>query len=89
MNSTLHYFVGLNLFGRMPAPRPPWSNEFDPTLLREEIDMAHQFAKIAFTESVREVQTMNNSRENYSGLDNGEDHNHILGERETTFIQAR
>lgn len=51
--------------------------------------MAHQFAKIAFTESVREVQTMNNSRENYSGLDNGEDHNHILGERETTFIQAR
>ncbi|MFT7459360.1 MAG: hypothetical protein ACI909_002040, partial [Planctomycetota bacterium] len=23
--------VGLNLFGRMPASRPPWSNEFDPT----------------------------------------------------------
>ncbi|MFT5350376.1 MAG: hypothetical protein ACI9MF_001193 [Gammaproteobacteria bacterium] len=34
MISTLHYSVGLNLFGRMPAPRPPWSNEFDPTLFR-------------------------------------------------------
>ena len=51
--------------------------------------MGHQFAEIAFTDSVREIQEMNNSRAMYSGMDEGEDHNHILTEREKTFIQAR
>lgn len=51
--------------------------------------MGHQFAEIAFTDSVRDVQEMNNSRTMYSGMDEGEDHNHILTEREKTFIQAR
>jgi len=51
--------------------------------------MGHQFAEIAFTDSVRDVQEMNNSRAMYSGMDEGEDHNHILTEREKTFIQAR
>jgi predicted pyridoxine 5'-phosphate oxidase superfamily flavin-nucleotide-binding protein len=51
--------------------------------------MGHQFAEIAFTESVREVQEINSSRERYSRMDEGEDHNHILGEREESFIQAR
>ena len=51
--------------------------------------MGHQFAEIAFTGSVREVQEMNNSRARYSGMDEGEDHNHILTEREKAFIQAR
>jgi predicted pyridoxine 5'-phosphate oxidase superfamily flavin-nucleotide-binding protein len=51
--------------------------------------MGHQFAEIAFTASVREVQEINSSRERYSRMDEGEDHNHILGEREESFIQAR
>ncbi len=51
--------------------------------------MGHQFAKITFTESVREVQQMYDSRERYSRMEEGEDHNHLLGERETAFIQAR
>ena len=51
--------------------------------------MGHQFAEFAFTDSVRDVQEMNNSRAMYSGMDEGEDHNHILTEREKTFIQAR
>ena len=51
--------------------------------------MGHQFAEIAFTDSVREVQEMNNSRAMYSGMDEGEAHNHILTEREKTFIQVR
>jgi len=51
--------------------------------------MGHQFAAIAFTDSVREVQELNNSRSLYAGMDEGETHNHILRERETDFIQAR
>lgn len=51
--------------------------------------MGHQFAEIAFTDSVREVQEMNKSRERYSRMEEGEDHNHILGDREKAFIQAR
>ena len=51
--------------------------------------MAHQFAKIAFTDSVREQQRLNKSREMYAGMDDGEDYNFLLGEREKQFIQAR
>ena len=51
--------------------------------------MGHQFAQIAFTDSVREVQESHGSREGYSGMEDGEDHNHLLGARETAFIQAR
>ena len=51
--------------------------------------MAHQFAKIAFTDSVREQQSLNKSREMYAGMDDGEDYNFLLGEREKQFIQAR
>ena len=51
--------------------------------------MGHQFAEIAFTDSVREVQEQNNSRALDSGMDEGEDHHNLLGDRETAFIQAR
>ena len=51
--------------------------------------MGHQFAAIAFTDSVREVQQTLGSRARYSAMDEGEDTNHILGEREATFIAAR
>jgi ferredoxin-NADP reductase/predicted pyridoxine 5'-phosphate oxidase superfamily flavin-nucleotide-binding protein len=51
--------------------------------------MGHQFAEIAFTESVRDVQQALGSRANYSAWQEGEDYNHILGEREAGFIAAR
>ena len=51
--------------------------------------MGHKFAEIAFTTSVREVQRSSGSREGYASMDEGEDYNHLLGERETAFIGAR
>ncbi len=51
--------------------------------------MGHQFAKIAFTESVREVQEAFGSRERYATMDEGEDYGHVLSQREASFIAAR
>ncbi len=51
--------------------------------------MGHQFAKIAFTEKVRAVQASRGSAEHYRRLDEGADYNHLLGEKEQTFIAAR
>ena len=51
--------------------------------------MGHQFAEIAFTDSVREVQLAQGSRAIYSKMEDREDYNHQLGEKETAFIQAR
>jgi predicted pyridoxine 5'-phosphate oxidase superfamily flavin-nucleotide-binding protein len=51
--------------------------------------MGHKFAEIAFTESVREVQSQLGSRSGYASLDGGEDFNNLLSERETSFISAR
>ena len=51
--------------------------------------MGHQFAKIAFTESVRDVQEAFGSRERYAAMDEGEDYGHVLSEREASFIAAR
>ncbi len=51
--------------------------------------MGHQFAEIAFTESVREVQESLGSRAIYSRLEDRDEYNHHLGAKETTFIQAR
>lgn len=51
--------------------------------------MAHQFASIAFTDSVREVQEELGSRESYAGMDGGEDRNSVLSGREVEFIQER
>jgi len=51
--------------------------------------MAHRFAEITFTAAVREEQERNRSRTLYAGMDAGEDQNHVLGDRETTFISAR
>ncbi|MEE8297706.1 MAG: pyridoxamine 5'-phosphate oxidase family protein, partial [Hyphomicrobium sp.] len=51
--------------------------------------MGHQFAKIAFTESVREVQEAFGSRERYAAMDEGEDYGHVLSQREASFIAAR
>ncbi len=51
--------------------------------------MGHQFAALAFTDEVKQVQLEQNSRANYAGMEQGEDYNHLLSEREAEFIEAR
>lgn len=51
--------------------------------------MGHQFAEIAFTESVREVQDIHNSRNAYSRMEGGEDFNNLLSDVEKQFIEQR
>lgn len=51
--------------------------------------MGHKFAELAFTQSVREYQARQGSRDNYSRMDQGEDFNYALGEDERAFIQER
>lgn len=51
--------------------------------------MPHQYAKFAFTESVREVQEAQGSRKSYASMDVGEDYNFLLSEVEREFISNR
>lgn len=51
--------------------------------------MGHKFADIAFTDSVREIQKMQGSRNAYSQWDEGPDVNQKLSEREANFIVKR
>lgn len=51
--------------------------------------MAHKFAEIAFTQTVRRVQEAMGSRSGYTAMDSGPDHNNLLSEREKAFIEAR
>lgn len=51
--------------------------------------MAHQYAKIAFTENVRQVQSEQNSRAGYAGMDAGEDYNFLFSDAEAQFIAQR
>jgi len=51
--------------------------------------MAHKFAEIAFTPTVRKMQTKRGSRKGYARLDQGDDYNFKLSEREAEFISAR
>jgi ferredoxin-NADP reductase/predicted pyridoxine 5'-phosphate oxidase superfamily flavin-nucleotide-binding protein len=51
--------------------------------------MAHKFAEIAFTQTVRRVQEAMGSRSGYAAMDSGPDHNNLLSEREKAFIEAR
>jgi ferredoxin-NADP reductase/predicted pyridoxine 5'-phosphate oxidase superfamily flavin-nucleotide-binding protein len=51
--------------------------------------MAHQYAKLAFTDTVRKVQSEHNSRKGYVGMDQGEDYNYLLSKNEADFIHAR
>jgi ferredoxin-NADP reductase/predicted pyridoxine 5'-phosphate oxidase superfamily flavin-nucleotide-binding protein len=57
--------------------------------LCKEISMAHQYAKIAFTDNVRQVQSEQNSRAGYAGMDTGEDYNLLLSDAERQFIAQR
>ncbi|MEW6996144.1 2Fe-2S iron-sulfur cluster-binding protein [Colwelliaceae bacterium BS250] len=51
--------------------------------------MAHQYAKIAFTDKVRQVQSELNSRAGYASMDTGEDYNFMFSENEAQFIAQR
>ncbi len=51
--------------------------------------MAHKFAEIAFTQAVKQVQEEMGSRSGYSSIETGPDRNHLLRERERSFIEAR
>jgi hypothetical protein len=51
--------------------------------------MAHKFAEIAFTQTVRQVQEAMGSRSGYAAMDSGPDHNNLLSERGKAFIEAR
>lgn len=51
--------------------------------------MAHQFHKLAFTETVRKVQEQQGSRKIYEKMEPGETHNSVLSQRETSFIEQR
>ena len=51
--------------------------------------MGHKYADITFTESVRAVQEEQGSRQVYSRMEGRDVYNHLLGEKETAFIQAR
>ncbi len=51
--------------------------------------MAHKFAEIAFTDTVRDEQVVQGSRAGYAAMDKGEDINNSLSPREAKFIAAR
>lgn len=51
--------------------------------------MAHKFAEIAFTRTVKQVQEEMGSRSGYSAIETGPDRNHLLRDRERSFIEAR
>ncbi|WP_417624192.1 pyridoxamine 5'-phosphate oxidase family protein [Paremcibacter congregatus] len=51
--------------------------------------MGHKFAEIAFTETVRTLQTEMGSRTGYADMDEGEDYNNLMSTAESDFIAAR
>ncbi len=51
--------------------------------------MAHKFAEIAFTKTVKQVQEKMGSRSGYSSIESGPDYNNLLRDRERAFIEAR
>ncbi len=51
--------------------------------------MAHKYAQLAFTETVRAMQQEQNSRAGYASMDQGEDYNFFLSAVEAEFIAQR
>ena len=51
--------------------------------------MGHKFAELAFTDTVRSIQSTEGSRNSYARMDGGADYNDILGPKEAQFIAAR
>ncbi|PCI75419.1 MAG: pyridoxamine 5'-phosphate oxidase [SAR86 cluster bacterium] len=51
--------------------------------------MGHKFAEIAFTDSVKDVQSEQNSRAGYVNMEQGEGFNFLLSDQEKKFITQR
>ncbi len=51
--------------------------------------MANQFSTIAFTDAVKEIQSLMGSRKNYARAETGAVTNHELTEKEIQFIAER
>ena len=51
--------------------------------------MAHKYAQIAFTPTVRAEQVKHKSRGGYASMDHGEDYNYQLSENEAEFLAQR
>ena len=51
--------------------------------------MGHKFAEIAFTESVKNLQEQQGSRQNYADWDQGPDTQNTVGSQEADFIAQR
>ena len=51
--------------------------------------MGHKFAELAFTDTVKEIQQSQGSRNAYARMEAGEDSNHRLGQLEAEFIAQR
>jgi uncharacterized protein len=51
--------------------------------------MGHRFAEIAFTDTVRRLQDADGSRKSYARMETGTDSNHVLTEREASFVGMR
>lgn len=51
--------------------------------------MGHKFAEIAFTTEVKQVQSEQNSRAGYARMEQGQDVNYLLSQREANFILSR
>ena len=56
--------------------------------IAEERHLAHRFAELAFTESVREVQEALGSRASYTSMEGGEDYNHVPRRARGRFHQG-
>jgi predicted pyridoxine 5'-phosphate oxidase superfamily flavin-nucleotide-binding protein len=51
--------------------------------------MGHKFAELAFTDSVKNIQSDQGSRKSYARMEVGDDYNNVLGSNEAQFIAAR
>ncbi|GAB3029212.1 2Fe-2S iron-sulfur cluster-binding protein [Bowmanella dokdonensis] len=51
--------------------------------------MSHQYAKLMFTDSVKDIQRQQRSRSNYERMEQGEDVNYLLSNVEADFIAQR
>ena len=51
--------------------------------------MGHKFAELAFTDSVKNIQSDQGSRKSYARMEVGDDYNDVLGPNEAQFIAAR
>lgn len=51
--------------------------------------MAHKYAELMFTDSVKTIQEMEGSRNSYAKMEQGVDYNNLLSDKEAGFIRER